>query len=134
LQTEYFVPRAHAVAAMHAIEALQPQMQNFLWISEVRSVAADKLWISPSYEQAVVALHFSWIKDWAALQKFLPILEDSLAPFAARPHWGKLFAMSPARLQSLYPRMADFQALLQRYDPTGKFRNAFLDKYIFGAD
>ena len=133
LQTEYFVARHNAVAAMRAMEKLQPQMAEFLWISEIRTVAADSLWMSPSYEQETVGLHSSWRKNWAAVEKFLPILEETLAPFKARPHWGKLFIMSPAQVQSLYPRMADFKALLQQYDPTGKFRNPYLDKYIFGA-
>lgn len=134
LQTEYFVARHHAVAAMRAIIDLQPQMQEFLWISEVRTVAADSLWLSPSYQQPTVGLHFSWRKNWAAAKQFLPTLEAALAPFDARPHWGKIFTMSPARVQSLYPRLGDFQALLQRYDPTGKFRNPYIDKYIFGTD
>lgn len=132
LQTEYFVPRHHAVAAMRAIAELQPQMESFLWISEIRTVAADNLWMSPSYQQATAGLHFSWRKNWAAVEKFLPILEETLAPFNPRPHWGKLFMMSPSWVQSLYPRMDDFRDLLQRYDPTGKFRNPFLEKYIFG--
>ena len=133
LQTEYFVAREHAVPAMRAIIGLQPQMPEFLWISEVRTVAADKLWMSPAYEQATVGLHFSWRKNWTAAKQFLPTLEATLEPYNARPHWGKLFSLSPALVQSLFPRMADFQALLQRYDPTGKFRNPFLDQYIFGA-
>jgi xylitol oxidase len=133
LQTEYFVHRKHAVAAMRAIINLQPQMEDFLWISEVRTVAADNLWMSPSYQQPIVGLHFSWLRKWPAIEKFLPVLEAALAPFEARPHWGKIFVMAPSRLQSLYPKMADFRDLLQRYDPTGKFRNPFLDKYIFGA-
>ncbi len=134
LQTEYFVARQHAVAAMRAIIELQPQMESFLWISEVRTVAADTLWMSPSYQQETVGLHFSWRKNWSAAKKFLPTLEQALATFNARPHWGKIFIMSPSYVQSLYPRMADFQALLRRYDPTGKFRNPYLDKYIFGTE
>lgn len=133
LQTEYFVARQNAVAAMRAIIGLQPQMQEFLWISEVRTVAADELWMSSAYGQPTVGLHFSWRKNWAAAKRFLPVLEAALEPFHARPHWGKIFIMSPARLQAVFPRMADFRALLQRYDPTGKFRNPFLDTYIFGA-
>jgi alditol oxidase len=133
LQTEYFVPRQHAVAAFRAITDLQPQLEPMLLISEVRTIAADRLWMSPSYGQACVGFHFSWKKDWAGVQPLLPILEEQLAPYAARPHWGKLFIMSAARVQALYPRLADFQALLRTYDPQGKFRNAFLDRYIFGA-
>jgi len=133
LQSEYFVPRADALAAMRAIAELEPQFRSFLGISEVRTVAADSFWLSPSYQQAIVGLHFTWRKEWAAVQKFLPVLEEALKPFSPRPHWGKLFIMSAERVQGLYPRMADFKALLQRYDPTGKFRNHFLDKYIFGT-
>ena len=33
---------------------------------------------------------------------------------------------------SLYAKLPDFQQLLRSYDPQGKFRNAFLDTYIFG--
>jgi xylitol oxidase len=41
--------------------------------------------------------------------------------------------MSPARLRQLYDRMPDYQALLKNYDPSGKFRNEFLDTNIYGA-
>jgi xylitol oxidase len=133
LQTEYFVARHHAIDAMREIAKLAPMFASTLWISEIRTVAADTLWMSPSYQQPVVGLHFSWLKNWESVQKVLPVLEEALAPFQARPHWGKLFAMPPAVLQSRYPRMADFRDLLQRYDSTGKFRNPYLDKYIFGV-
>jgi xylitol oxidase len=63
----------------------------------------------------------------------LPLLEEQLAPFDARPHWGKLFTMAPARVQALYQKLPDFQNLARTYDPQGKFRNAFLEAYIFGA-
>jgi xylitol oxidase len=132
LQTEYFIDRKHAVVAMRAITSYQEQMEPILWITEVRTVAADRLWMSPSYERATVGIHFSWRKNWAVVQKLLPLIEERLAPFQARPHWGKLFTMQPSQVQSLYPKLPDFQALLRKHDPKGKFRNPFLDKYIFG--
>ena len=131
LQTEYFVPRQHAFAAFRAIDRLRDQVAPLLQISEVRTIAADNLWMSPCYKQASVAIHFTWIKNWEAVRKLLPLIEDHLAPFDARPHWGKLFTMPPARLQSLYEKLSDFRQLLRSYDPQGKFRNAFLDTYIF---
>ena len=132
LQTEYFVPRQHAIAAFRAIDRLGEQIAPLLQISEVRTIAADNLWMSPCYKQACVAIHFTWIQDWQAVRKLLPIIEEQLAPLNARPHWGKLFTMPPARLQSLYEKLPDFQQLLRSYDPQGKFRNAFLDTYILG--
>lgn len=87
--------------------------------------------MSPCYQQDCVAIHFTWKKDWDAVRQILPMLEERFAHFDARPHWGKLFTMSPDRLQSLYEKLTDFRQLLDRYDPAGKFRNAYLDTYIF---
>jgi xylitol oxidase len=133
LQSEYLVPRQHALAAFHAIGRLRAHVAPLLQISEVRTVAADLLWMSPCYKQACVAIHFTWKKDWPALSRLLPLLEEQLAPLGARPHWGKLFTMPAERLRSLYEKLPDFQRLLQHYDPRGKFRNAFLDTFIFGV-
>ncbi|HEX9441369.1 MAG TPA: D-arabinono-1,4-lactone oxidase [Roseiflexaceae bacterium] len=133
LQTEYFVPRQQAVAALRAITGLHEQIAPFLMISEVRTIAADTLWMSPCYQQDSVAIHFTWKLNWPEVQKLLPLIEAQLAPFNPRPHWGKLFTMPPAQLQSLYAKLPDFQQLLRFYDPQGKFRNAFLDTYIFGS-
>jgi xylitol oxidase len=134
LQSEYLLPRAQALAAFRAIEGLRADLAPLLQISEVRAVAADDLWMSPCYERACVAIHFTWIKDAEAVQQVLPRIESALAPFAAAPHWGKVFTTPPTRLQSLYPKLPDFQRLLAEYDPDGKFRNPFLDRYIFGGD
>ena len=133
LQSEYFIARDNAVAAIKVVAGLRRQMASILAISEIRTVAADKLWLSTAYGHDVVAIHFNWLKDWPGVKRFLPVLEAHLAPFQPRPHWGKLFAMPPTQVQAAYPRIADFQALARDFDPDGKFRNAYLDRYIFGA-
>ena len=131
LQSEYIVPRQHALAALHVIDDLRDHIAPLLQISEIRTIAADSLWMSPCYERDCVAIHFTWIQDWDAVRRVLPMIEEGLVPFEARPHWGKLFTMQPAHLQSLYKKLPEFRQLLESYDLTGKFRNAFLDKYIF---
>jgi xylitol oxidase len=133
LQTEYLVPRPNALAAIQAVDKLRDHIAPLLQISELRTIGADNLWMSPCCRQPCLAIHFTWVKDWATVQKLLPLIEDELAPFGARPHWGKLFTLPPARLQSLYPKLPDFLKLLERYDPHAKFRNAFMDTYIFGT-
>jgi xylitol oxidase len=133
LQSEYILPRQHAFAAFCAIDQLRKHIAPLLQISEVRTIAADNLWMSPCYQQDCVAVHFTWNQDGEGVSKLLPLLEQILAPFEARPHWGKLFTMPPERLRSLYERLPHFRRLLEAYDPEGKFRNAFLEKYIFGA-
>jgi xylitol oxidase len=133
LQSEYIIPRQHTFAALRAIEGVREHIAPLLQISEVRTIAADNLWMSPSYHRDSAAIHFTWKQDWQAVRNVLPMIEERLEPFEARPHWGKLFTMSQVQLQSLYEKMPEFQVLLQRYDPQGKFRNEFLDKYIFGT-
>jgi xylitol oxidase len=133
LQSEYLVPRRHAVAALRTIAGLRDRVAPLLQVSEVRTIAADDLWLSPCYGQACVGIHFTWVPDWPAVSALLLLLEEQLAPLEARLHWGKLFTMPPERLLALYPKLPDFRDLLRRYDPAGKFRNAFLDRYIFGA-
>ena len=131
LQSEYFVPRQHAVEAILAVERLRDQVSPHLMISEIRTIAADHLWLSPCYEQPCVTIHFTWKQDWPAVRKLLPVIEKELAPFNARPHWGKLFTTTPAELKSIYKKLPDFIQLSRTYDPQGKFRNQFLDTNIF---
>jgi alditol oxidase len=131
LQAEYFVPTEHAYDAMMAIESLHDQITPHLFISEIRAVAADDLWMSPCYHRPCVTFHTTWKPEWDAVNRLLPLIEEQLAPFGAVPHWGKLFTMSPAVLQSRHGRVGDFRRLVDRYDPAGKFRNAFLSRNIY---
>jgi xylitol oxidase len=133
LQSEYFVPREKAYAAIVAVEQLRDKITPHLFISEFRTIAADDLWISPCYQRASMAIHFTWKPEWAAVKTILPLIEAKLAPFDARPHWAKLFTMPPVRLRSQYTKMSDFKAMLTQYDPGGKFQNEFINKNLFGA-
>ena len=132
LQSEYFVPRQHAVEAILAVERLRDQVGPHLLISEIRAIAADDLWMSPCHKQDCVTIHFTWKQEWPAVSKLLPVIERELAPFKARPHWGKLFTTSPAQLKSIYEKLPEFVAAGKEYDPQGKFRNEFLNRNIFG--
>jgi xylitol oxidase len=131
LQSEYILPRQYAIAAFHEILEIKNYIIPLLQISEIRTIAADALWMSMCYKQDSVAIHFTWKKDWDSVRQILPILEDRLAKFDARPHWGKLFTRNASQLHSPYAKLPDFRKLLQQYDPQGKFRNEFLDRYLF---
>jgi xylitol oxidase len=130
LQTEYLLPREHAVAALTALNGLAPRMTPLLLVCEVRTVAADDLWLSPCYGRETAGFHFTWRKDPAALAALLPAVEDRLAPFSPRPHWGKVFTFSPAQVGSSYPRLEEFRRLMTSYDPSGKFLNPFIRTFI----
>lgn len=134
LQSEFFVPRHNAFEALTRVQALGDRIAPYLYTSEIRTIAADDLWMSPCYGQACVGIHFTWKQDWEAVQPLLGLIEAQLQPLQARPHWGKLFTFAPDYVASCYEKLPDFQRLVQQYDPAGKFRNAFLDRYIFGAN
>lgn len=130
LQTEYLLPRDQAVAALAALDGLAPRIAELLLVCELRTVAADHHWLSPCYGRDTAAFHFTWRKDPAAVTALLPAIEDRLAPFGPRPHWGKLFTLPAARIAASYPRMEAFTRRMASYDPNGKFRNSFIDRVI----
>ena len=133
LQSEFFVDRRDAVAAIQAVRGLGELLAPTLLVSEIRTVAADNLWLSMAYGRDSVGLHFTWKPRSAEVDALLLPLEDALAPFAPRPHWGKVFADVDRGVARRYPRLDDFRALVARLDPAGTFGNAFLDRHVLGA-
>ncbi|MDI1465330.1 FAD-binding protein [Catellatospora sp. KI3] len=130
LQSEFFMPRESAPAAYAALEPIAPLIAPVLQISEIRTVAADDLWLSPAYGRDSVAFHFTWIADAAAVAPVLAAVEQALSPFTPRPHWGKVFSLDPAQVRAAYPRLPDFLDLRAALDPQGRFRNPFTDRYL----
>lgn len=132
LQSEFFLPRDAAAEAFAALRGLGDQMAPVLMTSEIRTIAADALWLSPSHGRESVAFHFTWIKDPAAVAVVVAAIEERLMPLGARPHWGKVFTTPLVAVASLYERAADFRRLMLDLDPAGKFRNAYLDDLLLG--
>lgn len=130
LQTEYLVPRTAAVAALWAVRSLADRIAPLLQVNEVRTVAADELWLSPAFGTDVVGIHFTWLQRQTEVEALLPVIEAALAPFAARPHWGKVFTTDAAALARVYPRLNDFRALAARLDPECVFVNEFLAQKV----
>ena len=123
LQSEFFLPRSRAAEALALVRDLGPSIAPVVQISEIRTVAADDLWLSPSYGRDSVAIHFTWSPDLAAVSPVLAAVESALLPLGARPHWGKVFQIEPAAALATYEKAVDFRYLLDRRDPRGKFRN-----------
>ncbi|MER7243655.1 D-arabinono-1,4-lactone oxidase [Kribbella sp. NPDC000426] len=130
LQSEYFVPRDRAAEAVEVLRALGNQFTPVIQVSEVRTIAADELWLSPSQGRDTVALHFTWIQDEVAVRPVVAAIEEALASLDVRPHWGKVFAADAATLAERYPKVKDFIELAAKYDPAGKFRNEYLDTFL----
>jgi xylitol oxidase len=132
LQSEYVVPRRHTLAAIDSLRALGDRMRPVLQVCEMRTVAADRLWMSLHHGQNTTGFHFTWMPDQDRVEQVLLDLEAALAPFEARPHWGKVFMADAAAIAPLYERRPDFIRLLERLDPRGAFRNLWLKKHVLG--
>jgi xylitol oxidase len=132
IQSEYHLPRDRAVEAIGALRSLCATMQELVQVTELRTIAADTLWLSPQHQRDAVAIHFTWAPDQGAVERALAEIEAVLMPLGARPHWGKLFLARAADLAGGYERFADFSALLQRFDPHRKFANRWLETHLLG--
>jgi alditol oxidase len=133
LQTEYFVPWDHGFDAVLAVEKLHEKIGPHLFITELRTIAADRLWMSMAYERTSLAIHFTWKPHWPEVKALLPLIEAQLTPFQPRPHWGKLFTLPAAQLEPCYTQLPQFRALAEHYDPEGKFRNAFVHANLYAS-
>jgi alditol oxidase len=130
LQTEYFVDRHDVRPALEALIRLAPAMAPVVLVSEIRTIAADDLWLSPAYGRETVAFHWTWRPDEVAVRAILPAIEAALGPFQPRAHWAKLSAIPPDELWSRYPKSDAFAQLARTLDPEGKFRNGYLEPYL----
>jgi xylitol oxidase len=130
IQSELLLPRAAAAKVLDALSAIAAGVAPALQVFEMRTIAADDLWLSPAYERDNAALHFTWFPDTEAVLPVLTMIEERLAPFDARTHWGKVFTADPAAVRGQYDHLDDFLALAKTMDPTGKFRNDLLDRYL----
>lgn len=133
LQTEYLVPLDRGYEAILAVERLRDRITPHLFITELRTIAADNLWMSTAYKRPSLAIHFTWKPEWPEVSEILPLIEAQLEPFEPRPHWGKLFTLLPSKLESRYTRLAEFKAQLAHYDPQAKFRNEFISRNLYAS-
>ena len=121
IQSEFFVDRADAAAAIAAVAAVGDRIRDHLVVGELRTVAADRLWLSMAYGRDSLALHFTWRKQAGTLTGAVPLVAAALAPFGARPHWGKAHPWVAADLERVVPRLADARELFGSLDPDGVF-------------
>jgi len=130
LQSEYLVPRERAVEAIEILRSLSSQFAELVQVSEIRTIAADTHWLSGAYGRDTVGLHFTWFPRSVQVRGAAAGIEEVLAPLGARPHWGKVFVDQGRRVAGLYPRIAEFRELRERWDPAGKFRNTFVYRHL----
>ncbi|THV39790.1 D-arabinono-1,4-lactone oxidase [Glycomyces buryatensis] len=132
LQSEFLIDRSNAPAALEALRGVSDKLGPVVEICEVRTMAADDLWLSPAYGRDTVGFHFTWVRDYETVKPVLRVVEDALVSFDPRPHWGKLFSIPIDEVRSQYPRMGDFERLRESIDPEEKFGNDFCAELLGG--
>jgi xylitol oxidase len=127
IQSEFLLPRGVAGQVLDALNAIAPGFAPALQVFEMRTVAADDLWLSPSHERDSVAAHFTWHPSRELVAPALELVQVALAPFDPRPHWGKVFTgWDTGRVQAAYPGLPQFRDLRNRLDPERHFGNDFV--------
>lgn len=129
IQSEFFIDRRDALGAIEALLKLAEEINPLLWITELRTIAADDLWLSGAYQRDTLGIHFTW-KKLDAIYPVIEKVEAALKQFNYRPHWGKVFTADSEYLKSVYPKMSEFSALVTALDPEAKFTNSFTRKHI----
>jgi xylitol oxidase len=127
VQSEYHLPREHGPAAARALADVGHLLDAALLTSEIRAVAADDLWLSPQSGQDTCSFHFTWTSDTTLASAAALVVEEALAPFSPRPHWGKHFNLD---VRDAYPRLPDFLALRERLDPDRTFVGPWAERVL----
>ena len=130
LQSEYLLPRDLAGRALEALLPIADRLAPLTWVTEVRTMAGDGLWLSPAFGRDTVGIHFTWKPEPEPVAAMMRVVEERLAPFEPRPHWGKLSSIPAAEVRERYPERRRFAELARRLDPEGTFRNAFVDAFV----
>jgi xylitol oxidase len=134
LQSEFFVSRDDAVTAINAVRDVSASIVPLLLVCELRTIAADTLWLSPHHGRDTLAIHFTWRREPEEVAPIVADIEAALAPFDPRPHWGKVFTADAAAIAPAYARMEDFRELRRRLDPAGTFVNGWLRERVLGTE
>ena len=128
-QSEYLLPREYGPDALLALRGID--LRPALAVCEVRTVAGDRMWLSPCHDRDTVAFHFTWVDNDDLVHRAVTDIERAFASFDARPHWGKVFAADPEQVAAHYPQLAGVRELAALHDPDRRFGNAFLERFLY---
>lgn len=120
-EMEYSVPAELGPECFMAIRRLiGAEFPDLQWPVEYRTLAADDLWISAATGRPTVTIS---VHQDISLddQPLFDACESVFRSFGGRPHWGKAHSLTGADLAELYPRLGDWWAERDRWDPNGVF-------------
>jgi L-gulono-1,4-lactone dehydrogenase len=128
-EMEYGIPREHGAEAVRQILELIEREHYVSFPVEVRFVAADDIFLSPSHDRdtCYVAVHMFTGVEW---ERYFRGVERIMDSYGGRPHWGKRHFQTAETLAPRYPRWEDFQRVRSLLDPDGRFVNPYTDRVL----
>lgn len=129
-EMEYALPRAAVPDALREVRALiDKRGWRISFPLEVRSSAADDLWLSPGYgrDTGFIAVHRYFREN---PRRYFADVEAIMRAHAGRPHWGKMHDLTADMLREVYPHFDDFLAVRDRLDPERRFTNRYLERVL----
>jgi L-gulono-1,4-lactone dehydrogenase len=129
-EMEYALPREHGPeAARRVIEWVRSNRYPVFFPIEMRVSAADDALLSPAHERdsAYIAVHQYRRMEW---RPYFEAVEEIMASYGGRPHWGKRHFQTAATLAPLYPRWTDFEAARDELDPGRVFANEYAERVL----
>lgn len=122
-EMEYFVPLDQAHDMLTEMRKLMLRwLPTSIYPLEVRTVAAEDAWLSPSYQRDNLVVSTCG-EPGTDYWDYLRACDSLFAEFKARPHWGKLHFMTADRVERLFPKYNNFVEMRRRFDPQGTFLN-----------
>ena len=98
---------------------------------QVRTVKADDFWLSMNYQRdSCHVTQLLYLPINPVRRFYFGEFFEKTRKFSGRPHWGKEFQTTAREMKRVYPKMDDFLALRQDFDPKGIFVNDFLGKLL----
>ncbi len=104
--------------------------QVFDYISEIRFVKRDNIWLSPSYQRDNCYITLTMYK--LDHHKYFKRMHERITKELkqVRPHWAKLDFFSKGQFNDKYPKFEQFRAMRRQLDPQGMFMNEYLERAL----
>lgn len=132
-EIEYCIPLHCLTDALREVrETIEKNEYAVHFPIECRTVKADDIWLSPSYERDSAYIAFHMYKGMPYEQYFYD-MEEIMQKYEGRPHWGKMHSVNREQLNKLYPRLQEFLHVRKQLDPDGLFLNPYLTD-LFGIE
>jgi L-gulono-1,4-lactone dehydrogenase len=129
-EMEYAIPRTQAAEAVQAVRRVADTGGFAIpFPIEVRFAAADDALLSPANgrDSCYIAVHMFEKMPW---QGYFACVDEIMAGYEGRPHWGKRHFQTAETLKGLYPEWDRFKSVHRRLDPDGRFANEYVRRVL----